>query len=224
MFCISEISAPRRIFMKVSIVIYRLHWHIFIAHFLLRRKFASINGYFLTRSRRGDLCAVQMTCQLSHSENACNARRRKSAVHLHTQIKCVGSTQKMCGKTKPAWIIHVLQCLNPFCLSIPVKSIICSFSLFIVHFNPVCYSSSILSFILLHSFFWLHFIDNISHFDFLSHCLAFLKFSPILDSEFLKWDNYDAVIHLGQKIHKVFEFCLNFSDVFEVFFRISQMK
>ena len=28
-----------------------------------------------------------------------NARRRKCAVHLHTRIKCVGSTQKIFGKT-----------------------------------------------------------------------------------------------------------------------------
>ena len=28
----------------------------------------------------------------------CNSNAKKCAVHLHTRIKCVGLTQKMCGK------------------------------------------------------------------------------------------------------------------------------
>ena len=36
----------------VCLCFLRLHWHIFIAHFLLRRKFASVNGHFLTHFPR----------------------------------------------------------------------------------------------------------------------------------------------------------------------------
>ena len=48
----------------------RLHWHIFIVHFLLRRKVASVNGHFLTHFPRRDVCAEKLTCQLLHSGNA----------------------------------------------------------------------------------------------------------------------------------------------------------
>ena len=47
----------------------RLHWHIFIAHFLLRRKFANVNWHFLTHFPRRDVYAEKLTCQLFHSKN-----------------------------------------------------------------------------------------------------------------------------------------------------------
>ena len=48
----------------------RLRGHIFIAHFLLRRKLASVKGHFLTHFPRGDVWVEKLICQLFHSGNA----------------------------------------------------------------------------------------------------------------------------------------------------------
>ena len=48
-----------------------------------------------------DVCTEKLTCHLFTRKMRVNARRGKCAVHLHTRIKCVGSTQKMCGKYVP---------------------------------------------------------------------------------------------------------------------------
>ena len=70
--------------------------------FLLRifryaKKIASVNGHFLTHfprvCRKADMPAFPLEKCVS-----ANARRKKCAIHLHTRIKCVGSTQEMCGK------------------------------------------------------------------------------------------------------------------------------
>ena len=78
-----------------------LHWHIFIALFLLCRKFTSVNGHVFTHFPRRELCAEELPALPLEKCVSVNARRRKYAVHLHTQIICVGSTQKMCGKNVP---------------------------------------------------------------------------------------------------------------------------
>ena len=54
-------------YFPMSILMLRLHWHIFIAHFLLRKEFASVNGHFLTHFPRRDVCAVKLTLLSSSS-------------------------------------------------------------------------------------------------------------------------------------------------------------
>ena len=70
----------------------RSYWQIFtiFTNFLLRRKFASVNGHLLTHFSRRDVCAEKLTRQIFGNCVCVNARRTKSATYLRTSRVCVG--------------------------------------------------------------------------------------------------------------------------------------
>ena len=87
--------------MTISLwVMLRLHWYIFIAHFIAHfRKFASVNEHFLTQfsaSRRlcryGDIPAFPLRKRVS-----VNARLRKCAVHFTQANQNVSDRRKECA-------------------------------------------------------------------------------------------------------------------------------
>ena len=67
-----------------------LQWHIFIAHSLLGRKFASVNEHFLTYFPRGDVCAEKVTFQLfTRKMRQCKrATRKMCGAFTHTNKMC----------------------------------------------------------------------------------------------------------------------------------------